>query len=243
MDKKKNTLNFLYTFDIENKKHKEFAICLDKDSLEIIQPAKDNYPQWCKLTCQKCHNCPLNESQNEYCPIAIQTVDLIDFFTHQIGEKTVHVTIKTEERNYEKTTDLQSALSSILGIYMVTSGCPIMDKLRPMINIHLPFASHKETMYRTLSMYLLAQYFLNKHGKKSDWNMDGLRALYEDINIVNFCFMQRLKSIKVADASLNAIVQLDISGQNIAFSLEGKTNQDLLEELEGLFKSKDKNYE
>ena len=59
-----------------------------------------------------------------------------------------------------------SVVFSLIGIYMVTSGCPIMDKLRPMARFHLPFASTEETIYRAISTYLLGQYFLEQKGKK-----------------------------------------------------------------------------
>lgn len=103
---------------------------------------------------------------------------------------------------------------------MVTSGCPVMDKLRPMVRTHLPFATGEETMYRVLSMYLLAQYFLYKEGQRPDWDLKNLAEIYEAIHTVNKSFCQRLSGIHIKDASLNAVAQLDNFADITSFSLE-----------------------
>jgi hypothetical protein len=114
---------------------------------------------------------------------------------------------------------------------MVTSGCPVMDKLRPMVRTHLPFATREETMYRVLSMYLLAQYFLYKDGQKPDWDLENLGGIYEEIHTVNKSFCQRLLDIHIKDASLNAVVLLDSFAMFTSYSLE--VNR--LDEIKRLF--------
>ena len=100
-------------------------------------------------------------------------------------------------------------MSSLIGIFMSTSGCPVMDKLRPMVRTHLPFATLEETVIRSLSMYLLAQYFIAKRGGKPDWDMRDLVKIYADVRIVNDHFFKRIAKIQIQDASLNAVVHLD----------------------------------
>ena len=114
---------------------------------------------------------------------------------------------------------------------MVTSGCPIMEKLKPMVRYHLPFATLRETQYRVMSMYLLAQYFLYKRGMEPDWDLTNLVKIYDDIRIVNKNFSQRLAHIKVEDATLNALVKLDMFAQHISFSID----RNVLDEMECLF--------
>jgi hypothetical protein len=116
---------------------------------------------------------------------------------------------------------------------MVVSGCPIMNKLRPMAFTHLPFATVEETTYRAVSMYLLAQYFRNRHGKKADWSLEELLKIYEEVRAVNHSFVRRLLSINPLDASINALVSLDCFGTVAAFSIV----QDSLKALEPLFQS------
>jgi hypothetical protein len=114
---------------------------------------------------------------------------------------------------------------------MVTSGCPVMAKLRPMARFHLPFATEEETKYRALSMYLLAQYFIKRRDKKPDWEMKNLIKVFKDIRIVYKYMSKRLLASKIEDASINALVVLDNFADSINFSL----TQGVLDEIEVLF--------
>ena len=91
---------------------------------------------------------------------------------------------------------------------MVTSGCPVLDKLRPLVRTHLPFATLEETTYRVISMYLLAQYFLHQGGREPDWTLKGLPKIYEEIQTVNRCFNERISSVQIGDAASNALATL-----------------------------------
>jgi hypothetical protein len=101
-------------------------------------------------------------------------------------------------------------LYSLLGIYMVASGCPIMEKLKPMVRFHLPFASIQETVYRVFSMYLTAQYYRSKKGLKPDWSLQGLAKLYHNINELNIRLSRRIAKASEQDATINALVSLDV---------------------------------
>ena len=116
---------------------------------------------------------------------------------------------------------------------MATSGCPIMKKLKPMVFSHLPFATLKETQYRVLSMYLLAQYFVYRRGGEPDWPLSKLANLYDDIQIVNKSFFRRLAHVKIKDAALNALIKLDIFAKYVSVSI----NRDVLDEMESLFQA------
>ena len=116
---------------------------------------------------------------------------------------------------------------------MATSGCPILNKLRPMVHTHLPFATIEETTYRSISMYLLAQFFRKKRGFKADSELKELVTLYDDINLVNQSFCQRLMGIRATDASLNALSGLDCFAKITALSIV----EDTLEEIESLFQA------
>ena len=108
----------------------------------------------------------------------------------------VDVVVSSEARSYMKRTSLQQGLSALMGIYMVTSGCPVMAKLKPMVRHHLPFATIEETTYRVLSTYLLSQYFIGKRGGEPDWEMKNLLQLYDEIKQVNASVCRRLSSVK-----------------------------------------------
>jgi hypothetical protein len=157
---------------------------------------------------------------------------LTDFFQDMISYKEVDLLVQSEERTYIKHTTLQQGISSLMGIYMVTSGCPIMEKLKPMVRYHLPFVTLRETRYRVISMYLLIQYFRYRRGKRPDWELKNLVRIYDEIQIVNKSFFQRLAHIKVMDATLNALIKLDMFAKHISMLV----NKDSLDEMECLFK-------
>ncbi len=216
----KKTISFHYKFTLSDGEIREFGLELDSETLSLARKEKEIYPEWTRLPYHKCPNCPLSDAQHMHCPIAANLVGLVEFFKDSISHEEVDVEITTETRRYVKHTSLQIGISSLIGIYMVTSGCPVMDKLRPMVRTHLPFATREETMYRVISMYLLAQYFLYKEGQRPDWDLENLTEIYEEIHTVNKSFCQRLSGIHIKDASLNALVQLDIFADFTSFSLE-----------------------
>ncbi len=220
-----------YRFIFSNGEQKEFLVELDRKSLHLIPRGVKKTYDWAEISFHRCPRCTLNEKQYQYCPIALNMTDLIEFFKGANSQETVDVEIETRERKYVKTTTIQSGLSSIMGIYMVTTGCPIMEKLKPMVRFHLPFASDEETRYRAISMYLMAQFFLNKKGRRLDLNLTNLVKIYDDIRVVNNHFCERLQHFRVEDASINAVVILDCFANSVIFSI----NEDALEEFEQLF--------
>ena len=224
-------ITFNYKFKFGSGLEKEFNVKLDNKTLNLIQTKRESYPKWTKLKYLKCPNCSLSDAHDAFCPIAVSLVDLVEFFQAGISYEEVDFLIDTEERGYIKHTTLQQGISSIIGIYMVTSGCPVMELLKPMVRSHLPFATVRETQYRVISMYLLAQYFLHKRGKEPDWQLRNLVKIYDDIRIVNKSFFQRLAHIKIQDATLNALVKLDMFAQHVSFSID----RNVLDEMEYLF--------
>lgn len=213
------TINYKLTYT--DGTEQVFPIIMDNHTLDIIQDPKDSYPEWTKLHCQKCSICPLDDRENEYCPIAVKITDVVDFFCKPQPSKDVDVTIETSERTYSKTVEVKTAAFSLLGIFMVTSGCPIMDKLRPMARFHLPFATVIETAYRSISNYLIAQYLRFREGKQADWDLKELKAMYESIETVNMHFRERLQEVSSQNYALTALLQLDSFASFISLSLSG----------------------
>lgn len=231
IDDQNKLITFNYKFKFHGGLEKEFNVILDKKNLNLIQTKRKSYPKWTELKYFKCPICPLHENHHTFCPIAVNLVDLVNFFRTSTSYNEVDLLIETEARGYIKHTTLQQGISSLIGIYMVTSGCPIMEKLKPMVRYHLPFATLRETRYRVLSMYLLAQYFLHRRGKEPDWDLTNLVNVYDGIRIVNKSFSQRLSHIKIRDATLNALIKLDMFAQHILISID----RNVLDEMEYLF--------
>jgi len=229
-------ITFNYKFIFKNGTEKEFNIELDSVNLNLIRTGNKICPEWTKLNCFKCPNCTLDERQYEFCPIAVNMIDIIDYFGNFVSYEPVEVIVTAPERKYIKKVTLQHGVSSLIGIYMVTSGCPILEKLKPMVRFHLPFATIEETKYRAISMYLLAQYCINQHGEKPDWDLYKLADAYENIRTVNESFCKRLRTIESKDVNLNALVVLDIFADSVNMSIDRRMVDDLDYLFKGYFK-------
>lgn len=223
-----------YKFQFDRKHTKDFTIPLDNKTMDLLQDPPENLPPWTKLSYHKCPNCPLDEQRHEHCPIAVSLVDKIDFFNQPPPSDKVEMTVKTPERTYSKNVDFKLALRSLLGIYMVTSGCPIMDKLRSMVRFHLPFATRLETTYRSIAHYLIAQYLIAQKGNAPDWELKNLESIYKNIDIVNKHFRERLKEADKENHSENTFFALDIAVDDVKKVL----NDDTINEVESLFQDR-----
>ncbi|NQU29012.1 MAG: hypothetical protein HQ528_12040 [Candidatus Marinimicrobia bacterium] len=216
------TQNIKYNFLFQNGHELDFDIHLNCDSMEYMTTSRSHYPEWTKIDYEpRCDQCPIADSGAEYCPIAVNLIDVVKAFKDSNSYDIVNCKVETQARTYLKAdVSIQTALSSLLGIIMVTSGCPAMDKLRPMVKFHLPFASIEETIYRASAMYLLAQYFRKKQGNRAEIELDGLIAIYKRIDHINARLCRRLRSATNKDASLNAVVVLDVFAKMIPMSVE-----------------------
>jgi len=222
-------IRFGYTFKFASGAEQHFGIELDPATLRAVQQSPDPKPEWAKLKFNQCENCPLSDDV-EYCPVALNLASVVETFQSYSSFEPVHVSVVTKERTYSKDTTLQKSLSSIIGVYMVTSDCPIMDKLRPMAQFHLPFATTLETFYRSVTMYLTAQFFLMRQGKQPDWDLKKLVELYKAISTVNKGMAERLRQASEKDANVNAVVILHSFGDGVPYFVEGG-----LSEIEHLF--------
>lgn len=229
-------LTYNYRFVLKDGVEKEFNIELDSVTLNLLPTDKKDCPEWTKLNCFQCPNCTLNDKY-EYCPIAINMVEIIDSFRNYFSYEVVETVVTAQERKYIRTVSLQHGVSSLIGVYMVTSGCPVMERLKPMVRFHLPFATIEETKYRAISMYLMAQYFLYQHGRQPDWDLKKLAEAYENVRTVNENFCKRLRMIEGQDANLNAVVLLDIFADSINFSIDRRMANDLDYLFKGYFES------
>jgi len=225
-------MHIQYRFTLADGTERLFALTLDDATLALVPPpAAAEPPAWTALANQTCPNCPLAQAEGARCPVAVNLDPVIQGFHDSISHEVAEIAVETEARTYLKRAPLQSGISGIIGLIMVTSGCPVMDHLRPMVRTHIPFATLDETTYRALSMYLLSQYFVQRRGGTPNWDLSGLMAVYGEVRKVNKAFVKRLHTLQVEDASLNAIVNLDVFASFTSMNIA--TAQ--LEEVEQLF--------
>lgn len=221
-----------YRFALADGTERTFEVALHPESLALQLPVRTGAaPAWTALENEQCPNCPLKREDSPQCPVALAVDPVIMAFHDSISHHQADITIETEARSYRKQATLQAGISGVIGLLMSTAGCPVLDKLRPMVRTHLPFATLPETMYRAMSMYLLAQYFIAERGGTPNWDMKGLSDVYAEVRRVNKAFLRRLRTLKIEDASLNAIVNLDVFATFTSMTLAS----DQLGEVEALF--------
>ena len=223
-------LEITYRYKFEDGSEIEFPLILNKKDLLLHSLPAGEPPFWGELAFNRCTVCSLDTQQHNHCPIARNLSPVVAAFRDYFAYETVQVMVTTSERAYSKTATIQEGLSALLGIIMVTSGCPVMARLKPMVRFHLPFASLEESTHRMLSMYLIAQLYRQRRGLSTDWDLTGLDAVYEDIGNVNEFFAKRLLAAAKKDANVNAMVNLDCLAKMVPFTVE-----ELLEEMDGYF--------
>ncbi len=224
-----NNIRYVYIFRFEDGTEKRFEIMLDGATFRYHGDDRQAKPEWTKLHHHQCENCPLADTV-EYCPVAVNLVSIVEAFQENFSYDKTEVRVETRERTYTKNTSLQKGLSSILGIIMPTSDCPVMDKLRPMAPFHLPFATPRETTYRVLAMFLMAQHFRRLRGEQVEDDLKPLLEIYREVAMVNRGISQRLVEVTEKDASPNAIVILHSLSDSLRYSVEGN-----FDELQSLF--------
>ncbi len=215
-------VSLMYKFKMADKRSIEFEILLSSDKFTYQPVSEPDKPAWTELGFHMCDGCKLADTGVSHCPVAVNLQDIVTTFKSDVSYDKIDLSIVTAERTYSKeNVTMQSGLSSILGIIMVTSGCPCLDYLRPMVATHLPFASIDESIYRAMSMYLLAQFTRAKNDLEPDWSMEGLRQIYSEIDAVNISMVKRLRAATEEDASLNAVVILDSFAKLVPMSIDG----------------------
>jgi len=88
------TITYQYRFTFKNGVEKTFTVHFNAQTLDLLQAPKDAYPDWTNLDYQQCLNCPLDPDKRFHCPIAINLVDMIDFFKDFPSFEQVKVLIK-----------------------------------------------------------------------------------------------------------------------------------------------------
>lgn len=225
-----NAIEIEYRFQIEDDQSDSFIITLDETTLQTINHAPAEQPDWTALADHQCPICPLDPDHVPRCPAAESMVSLVDRFNQLLSYDKTKVVVITKERTVYSDTTVQRGICSLMGLLMATSGCPLTAFFKPMARFHLPFASTEETIWRATSTYLLAQYFRQQEGGIPDKHFEGLRDFYSRIQTVNKAFAKRLRLACQQDSMVNAIILLDMFAKSMPSAIE-----ESLEEIHHLF--------
>jgi len=216
-----------YCFDLPDGSQKTLDFSFDAADFRLANAPPAAPPFWTALTFNQCANCPLNAADHPHCPAALQMAAAIELLKTLVSFDTIGVTVTQAERTVYTKTTAQLAMSSVLGLIMATAGCPWTDRFRPMARFHLPFANEAETVYRSISMFLLARELA---GAGSTQGFAALENLYENLHVVNRGMSRRLGAATRTDPAQNAMALLDAYATLLPAVLESS-----LEELKPLF--------
>ncbi len=220
---------YIYEFAFEQAEPIRFTVETDAQAKRRRYEA-DSLPLWTQLAFHQCACCPLDPAKVTHCPAAVDIAAVTTTFQDMVSYTHTHVRVITAERVYSKSCDAQSGLNSLLGLIMANSDCPILCEFKPMAHFHLPFSSVDETIYRVASTYLLKQYFNLQEGESADFALDGLEALYYQLQQVNCDLVARIRFASRADANLNAITTFFSLATIVTLTLKQK-----LTEIQPLF--------
>ena len=215
-----NAYWFNYSIELEDGQNSRFHIELDPLTLTMMPASPEPYPPWTQLAYKQCKCCPLSSKTHQYCPIAVNITDLVDRFKDILSHKNCMVVCETVDRTYSKRTSAMEGLTSVSGIVMATSNCPVMNFLKPMARFHLPFSSVEETTVRSTSLFLLSQYFEYKKGRVNSFDFDKLEKSYARVQLVNEGLLARIRSLGNRDADKNAIITLHSISQFLSMEMD-----------------------
>ena len=210
-----NAADYTYVFEFVDGRTVKFTVNAAVGPKPIEHP-----PEWAQLSHRQCPNCPLELATTEYCPAALSLVEVIETFESVDSTAVVKTTVISARRQVFLETDVQTSLRSLMGLIMPTSGCPILGRLRGLASFHLPFSDRDETVYRVVASYLLEQYLISRDGGEPDWELNGIRDLYDDLQRVDVAFAERMRTAASGDASVNALVALFSLAALVSMSVE-----------------------
>ncbi len=200
-----------YLFRLEDGAEHRFDVAIDRPT---AAPAPE-LPAWTALERNQCPHCPLPQAPGAVCPAAADLVPVVSRFSALASFARAEVSVVTPEREVRKRTDVQTALSGLMGLILASSGCPILRRLRPLAQTHLPFTPQSETLYRVAAMHLFGCFLRGEPA-----SLDGLQHFFDDLDQLDHAFAERLRDAAKNDASLNALLMLHARAIMVSLSLD-----------------------
>lgn len=208
-----------YSIDAEGGGHEEFELVIHLPEVKLQAPQASPLPDWTRLDYHKCSHCPLKEKDSPHCPVAAHLVDYGQRMGRAVSYAKVNLTVEQDGRKLTSIVPSHEALRSVLGLVMATSGCPHMGFFKPLARYHLPLADMETTILRSMSFYLLGQYFRGKDKEDWDTSFAGLIDVYKNAQEVNRGLANRLRQAQVF-SELNWLAELDTFAAMMPLTVE-----------------------
>ncbi len=200
-----------YLFRLEDGSEHRFDVEIDRP----VATASSALPAWTALEQSRCPHCPLPARPGALCPAAADLAPVVTRFSELASFVRAEVRALTSEREVKKETDVQTALAGLMGLILATSGCPILARLRPLAQTHIPFSSQTETLYRMAAMHLFGCFLRGEPA-----SFDGLQRFFDDLDQLDQALAERLRIAAQRDGSLNALLMLHARALMVSLSLD-----------------------
>lgn len=204
------TFDICYYFTLKGKKRVSFQLVFDAERIELINTGHAAPPFWARLDFEQCPHCPLTLQTHAYCPVALNLIPVIERFDRIMSFERMRVEVVSGERRVVHRTTAQEGISSLMGLLIAASGCPLTHFFKPMARFHLPFANKDETLWRAAATFLLSRYFAGRGEQPTDLQLQGLVRIYSDVARLNDALVERLRAASTRDSAVNALVHLDV---------------------------------
>jgi hypothetical protein len=225
------TFTITYHFELPDNHIEKFDLIFDAETIEILPGKQTDPPFWADLTYFQCPHCPLTPKSHPQCPVALNLSTVINRFDRVMSFETVDVKVISSERQILLKTSAQEGISSLMGLLIAGSSCPLTHFFKPMARFHLPLANKDETMWRAAATFLLTRYFTREGLQPKDMTLKGLIKIYDDIAILNDNVVERIRAATSQDSAVNALVRLDAYAKFLIPPLE-----DALDQIKPIFK-------
>ena len=219
------TFTITYKFTLADDSEEVFELVFDARTIELVINDQEPPPAWAELIYHQCPSCPMKPDTHLYCPVARNLATAVGRLDHLMSFDRVSVQVISTERRVSLNTSAQEGISSLMGLLIAGSSCPVTHFFKPMARYHLPFANKDETLWRAAATFLLASYFGEGGLKKSDISLDGLINIYYDVALLNDHMVERVRSATSKDSAVNALVHLDVFAKFLTPPLEDSLNQ------------------
>lgn len=178
-------------------------------------------PVWTELHTHKCDGCLLGAAET-HCPAAADLVPVVDALRDLKSIERTEVRVTLAGREVRRETDLQELVRSVVGVVLASSACPTLRAMKPLADLHQPFATFEETLFRAVALHLVRAWFDRADGKDADFDLDGLRRHYEDMGRINQGLARRIRSLGSGDAGVNGLIQLFSMSLCVSDELDGQ---------------------
>lgn len=217
-----------YSYIFDDTHRVDFRVELDDEVCAEV-PGQA-YPDWILLDRHRCPECTVPPGSRRTCPAALSLLPVVGAFNTRLSYEDVQLIVVRRGIKMEATIPTQNALRSLIGLLLPLSSCPIMSRLRPMAQMHLPLGTRERTSFRFLGMHLVAQYLRSLEGEQPDWQLKELSVLLAQIRSVNRHMAERLRAVTAEDAAVNGLILLDAFVDSVELCIESE-----LERLKPLF--------